>query len=1409
MTITKRIALFVLFCVLVASVVALTISFGGESKAYASDVFDYVGTIKTVNGSLEGNKRGLRLYGYDSGVTANFKNAQTDVFSAELQIGSHDSKKDLKKYSLVFTDVKSDKSFAVQVVAYSDYNDVGVVYNGNKGGIVYYEHKNAAYGMTAGYNEEGVYTKFTSEVCNLTFDPQSMQVRVKADDGNFRVVWDFTQQYNDGKLLVNDLPVFGEYTVSIVFDEISANSRGDLMVYSFGGYSLADETVGYRPTILLQKWIKPIVGKQFVLPVAKVTDSDGKDVSDKITATVYNVDGVVLADNVKTFIPQNAETIYVYYMYSDGQTTADLWYKTQAILESDITSQFNYDGELPARVGVGAKLTIPSATVVSNVLENGSEECVVTIMKDGVVVDGYQNVSGQVIYEVKAQGNYEVIYGGKTFAEYKTETKIFIADEKMLAVNVDSADIFACGATYKLPVAEFCLGTNKTEVDATVTYPSGKQADGTITLDEVGKYTVDYSTTIGGINYTHEEEFVVKLPYTDNFDGDVEYTQMRGNNEFKGVRLSLSNNQTVTYNKAVNLSEYTFNANTNKGKTLVELNFDPKTIGSADIDSFYIVFTDKCDPTNYFSVRLKYLSYSPLSTYIRVRSSNQTNWVGYNYDFFSTNRRVDAAAVHEEGGFISSASFTHRLDEYDFGYGSLKLYFDYQTKCVYSQPLWLTGHDDGTHPEYNSRNVPWLVYDLDSSDNTLSAGNKPWGGFTTGEAYVSVYAKGVNTTADVFMLNIGGEDLTTPLFEDTKAPTITVDVDKNNVPSAKVGIPYKVFDFIAIDADSTVVNKGVTLTNNATGKQVALDDNNCFTPIEGEYVLTYFAVDAFGYRTEEKINVRAIRNVEIPQIAVSDGLPRTAYYGQTIMLADYRITNQGAGNAIVDVTVTCGDVEMPVVNGKFICLGAIGTYNVVYTVTDYIGQTAQVKKKIVVSLLTDELQFDEQTISLPKAFMHGDKVYFGEYSAVYYGDDLKQITVPATISVTDGGGTTTVGKGQAYTPTATDSVTTATVVITFSADGKTKTIKRVIPIHTAKNGDDFIQSYFVCDNSMLSANSNGLTFAGSDGQMSFSFVRPVYASTMMLRFVADVNKFAAKSFDVVLTDKFDGKQQVTISYTLQGGVWYCSVNGGNAVETSLDGDGYLQLNYNNTSHVFTDGNGQALGTVKELDGMAFGGFESGYVYIDCIVEGIEGETEVGLRTINNQTINSVKRDMQRPYIKADGKYEGRVAAGSTVTLLSATAYDVLNAIGDITVSVKLGNKIVFEEQTLTVGKTFTVTECGTYTITYKVVDSAKNTAADKIEFAVYDPVKPTLSFDGEIANEAKVGQKIDLPKYTISDNNPDGVKVYTYIMSPDGTKAKIEVNTVTFTQKGINVLTFLVTDEHNNAIMYRFAVTVK
>lgn len=1411
MTTAKRIALSALCLVLVAAATLLAVFLLGKgTPVYAAGAFTYDGSIRAEGGSTEGGRRGLRLYGYDSGATARFRNTQTDVFSAELQFGSHNGRSDLKKYSLVFTDLRSGKQFAVQVTSYSDHCDVGVVYGGQKGGVVYLERRNAAYGLTAGYNADGTYTRFSSEICSLSFDPAAMQVRVKADDGNYRVVWDFTRQYNDGKRLENDLPRFGEYTVSVVFDEIPANSRGDLMLYSFGGYSLTDETVSYRPAILLTKGLRPVAGEAFALPAARVADAGGKDASSKIRAVVYDEDGTVLAENVTEFTPQKAGVLYVYYAYEDGEEKADLWYRTVVMDPAAIGAKFTLDGELPSSVGAGAKFTIPKASVASDLLEAGSEDCLVTLYKDGKVMDGCRNVPAGFVFEAAEPGNYEVVYGGVLSGTYRTERHAFTADAGKLAVNVEIPDGFAKGTVYRFPAAGFCLGTARAEAAATVVFPSGRQETGDVTLDEVGKYTVRYRATVGGTGYTHEKTFTVRAPHTSDFDGGAPaYAQMRGNNEYSGVRLSLSDNMTVTYKKTIDLSDFTFDGTANTGKTLLELNFDPGTIGSTDIDSFFVVLTDPHDPTNYISIRLKYLNYAPTATFIRARSSNQANWVGYYYDFSSVDMRTDAASTHEEGGFVSSASFTHKLDEYDFGYNSLKLYFDYATKCLYAQPMWLTGHDDGTHPEYNSRTVPWLVYDFDATDGALSAGNKPWDGFTTGEAVLSVYAKGISGTTDVFVRNVGGEDLTTPLFDDRKSPVLTVDADRDDIPTAKVGTPYRVFDFTAVDADSPIIDKGVIVTRDVTGREVSLDASGCFTPLEGTYTLTYYAVDAFGYRTEEKISVTAARNVEEPQITLTGELPRTAVYGQTVTLPGYDIPSAGAGKAAVTITVTCGDVTIPVTGGRFDCLGATGVYRVVYTVTDYIGQTTRAEKKISVSL-SQQLQFDEETISLPCAFLAGDKIFFGRYTAVYYNEKLEKVTVPATVTVTDGSGKTTIAPGEAYVPTVSGGVTEAVVTFSFASDGRTLTVTRTVPIQKTENGDDFMAGYFVTDNAAFSSSSNGLVFtpAAAGAEMRFSFVRPVWAGQMQLRFIADAKTFGASSFAVTMTDSLDGRQKVTLRYTLVRGLWYCAVEGGKPTATDFDGDGYLSLSYDNATRTFSDASGRALGTVSEAGDRSFAGFTSGYAYVDCVLSGT-ADTAVGLRTINNQTVNSVKRDMQRPYLKADGRYEGRVAAGTTITLLPATAYDVLNALGDITVSVKVGNKTVLAEHVLVPGETFVASECGTYTILYRVTDAAGNSVPEKIEFASYDPVKPTLRFDGTAGGEARIGQTVQLPSYTVVDDLPGSVTVYRYLLSPDGTKEKITGDSVVFTQAGTYTVTYLVTDAHGNVTLYRFVVTVR
>ena len=1356
--------------------------------------------------------RGLLLYAYDSGASAKYKSSVRGIFQAELRpVVNEFGSEDLRSYSLRFTDNASGANFSVIVSQHGGYNNVSVEHKGERAGIVYFESASKppqAYGLTAAYNSEGSYTRFTSESASLRFDPATMTVYARLDDGAYYPVWNFNETYNDGKRLENELTAFDSYTVEIVFDDIAPNGRGDLLVYSFAGYALDGDLSELPASVYASFTSKAVVGREYALPEAEVSHpAIGTIPEAKTKVFVYDSQGRVQnAEETQSFIPDIAGKYYVYYTYEGEYGNATAYYMLEAVTEEEIEYSFRYESDAAwiAEAGVYSAFYVPSAEFYSTLfMSSRPSACSVTVRKDGEIVDGYEKVPGGFTFVFKEPGNYSLVYSADGYPSAE-DIKEIAVDSTLLGVEETGmlARTYRQGETLSVPQAVFYRNGQALPARSEIVFPSGAiSGEDAVGLSETGNYVLRYSY---GENEVYEREFTVCSEYASFFTDGGAYGEMRMNNQTSGVEFSLAENETVEYQEAIDLSEYTFDDVTKEGKRLIKLFAQPNMLGTSDFDSIFITLTDKYDASNSLTIRIKYLSYFQMGTTIRAKASNQTTYVGYYYDFTTTQRRVDSASTHEEGGYQCSFSAVHQLDEYAYDTTSLQLYFDYPTKSLYARPTWLTGHSG-----YENVVMPWLVYDFDSADSELSAGNTPWAGFTTGEIYLSLYAKGVSGSADIFISEIDGEDLSQRYFFDKSEPVITVNTSQlDSIPKAKVKVPYKLFDFAATDADSAIVESGVQVFHASSGREFPVVDHS-FTPtVEGDYIVRYTAKDSFGNIAEQEITVEAARTLSLPQIEIAGDLPASAVYGTSVSLPSYTCTDEGAGAVRVSITVSCGEEDIPVENGVFICLGGVGLYEVTYIAEDYLGQKTYQTEQILVER-SESPVFDESTISLPSCFLERDGYVFDDYTAVFYGSDLAENIIAVKIEITDGAGTHILRGGDTYIPVAQVGMVDAKIRFLFeNPQGENLIIERYIPIKTAAVGADYMQNFFTYENAAVSSSSAGLVFTSAGDPMRFGFVRPVNARELLLRFTISADTFDAESFTLRIWDMYDVSQEIKLVFKKSGGEFVCCVNGGRETNVNFSTDGYLQIRYLASANTIYDGLNASLGTLSVTSaGVPFYGFSSGYVYFDCTLSGIGSSSAVGIRTINNQTVNSARADMQAPYIYINGEYEGRVASNTQITVYSAEAYDVLSSLGELTVTVrKDGGSILVNEQAAAEDFVLTAVEYGTYTIIYSVADGAGQRRTESVYFTVYDSVKPSLAFAAELPDTVEVGYTLELPAYTVSDNAADTVSVKIYVMRPDGGTDTVTGTNYMFSEAGCYTLNYLAMDENDNSVLYSFDV---
>ena len=1379
----------------VIGITAVTSDFNSARAEYSyADAFEFSGgeaKMKYKAAVSDENGTGFLFYAYSKGATAKFKSGLSGDFETEFTLPSDNGTPDLKRVSFIFSEAQGDKSFKI-TLAYGETGNCNVEYDGEKAGIVY-ASDGKPYNYTALYNRDGQYTSFDAKgTTKIKFDYAAKKVYVAGNGGSQTLVWDFSQQTIDGKTLVNDVPSFGSYNVSVCFDDVKTGGKAQMLAYKFGGITMDKASVDGVWVLSADYKVKALVGEPYALATPQLKDAltgEAKDASG-VKIAVYGESDEVLPVTDGKFIPEDEGRYFIWYTVDGGAQTA--FYMIDAVKRGDVKTEYTADKSIVGSVfGVNAVVYVPKMTVTSNYsLVESAKSAVVTVKYNGEAVSGFENVVGGFNYSLTAAGEYEFYYSVPEFNGSFGRSLKITADEATVAkVIEDLPENAAIGETVDVVPAKIYLNGAEETAEVYIIDPLGEEIKAnSFTAQTLGIYTVEHRWS-GGVE---RFEVQAKNAYSDLFavgkNSSVSYGVMEGNNAVKGQLLRLANNSKVTYNKVIDLSAINFDDTLDDrllNKPLIEMIPQPNTAGRSDVSGLYIVLTDKYDEENTITIRLKYMDYNPNMILLRTKAKGQ-GYAGYYYDGYG-NVEVHNAQSHEDGGFIIQSSFAQNLQSgHDMIADSIKLYYNQDETTLYAEP-W-----DWSKPVMRT----WAVRKYASADRFYGCNDAPWRGFKTGEVYMSIYAMGVESTADIMVTKIAGESVEDMFVTDNVPPTITVDADENAVPSGQVEKTYKLFDYAVSDSYSAVVEKGVKVTFN--GNEIQIKNGGFVPQAAGEYVITYYAKDAYDNLAEKSFKVTVKQTLEAPVITLASDLPSTAFVGQKITLPEFYADGAGVKTA---VEVYCNGEKIKSTD-TFICAEE-GVYMVRFTATPHVGEASAVIKYITVNYGENPV-FDDESIILPAAFIDGEKYNFGEYNAFVYTESGKN-TVKAEITVTDGNGENKITNGE-YVPKVREDGGDAIVKFTFDLSGKHTEIEKRVPLRKISQKLGFLKDYFVSENGAITVSDKGVIaeFDGSADKNAFAFIRAVDENKFGVNLTVKTDKMGYKSFIFNLRSATDSSKRVKYFVEYKNGSFYGSVDGKNFVLINLNDNDELVVAYSPNKKAIVDCYDSVIATIENnVDGSAFDGF-GGQIYFDVELQNVTSPSAIGVAVIANQGFNNNRSDKNAPLIVLSGGLSGNYVTGDKVTVPSARAYDVLTLSSDVTLTISVDGKVLESNLTCEREREYVLTELGEYEFAFTSKDTRNNSVTTKLFLSVSDLTKPTLTFSGSIAETVKKGETLTLPSYTASK---EGLTVKVYYSAPDSLMRDVKDGKITFNRAGTYKIYYVVDDGNGNFAYYSFTTT--
>ena len=1001
----------------------------------------------------------------------------------------------------------------------------------------------------------------------------------------------------------------------------------------------------------------------------------------------------------------------------------------------------------------------------------------------------------------------------KTFADVK------------LVQDVEFEEEYALGTELVIPSAQIQVDGKVYETQIVLHFPNGDTVSAEkVVLNQHGKYLLEYrAVTNQGIKTVTKSFLVNEYLYSTDSKSSAVYGVNDLAPQRPGVLTSLAMNERFYFNQIIDLNGST------KENSLVELFVTPQKQGLADALNLVFVFTDLYDSENTVTVTCKRLDREPLqATWQEVNLYTTVNAAGqvptglelngggdfiYNGGVYKLHRnniygsgsRFSMAGIP---GVNSDCSNIGKPE--DIANQTLVLSFDYENRRIY-----VGGN---------------LVADL---DDVSIFPTKQWGGFTTGECKLSIYATSYNQDKFNMVITkldgLKGEQLSQLYIRDTEAPTLTMqygEYEESGYPDAVVSRPYKLPNVVAYDAlDKYLdVSASVYYAYGQNTQAKVTVKNGAFTPnTKGEYTIVYTASDYSGNISTLEYDVMA-KNVAEPLSIELSSADESGKTGELITVASAQVLN-AQGNAHYEIVAEYQNEEQGIYqsisiskegeNAFTFCPLYAGEWIIKYNYNDYMEAKSE---SYVINVEANARPYIAQEVILPRYLIKGATYKLPALSG-YTFDGGVTSEVNCLVYIKDDAGAERKLNGSGFTSYAKQKTT----LIYRLGEGNNVYEKRYeIPVIDVKyDGDLSIKDYFIGENFTSSASGDRITLTTAEkGDQKFEFINAlqVFDFRTVFRVPAKANKY--KRINIYLTDSLDSSIVVKASYIRNtAGNTIFTVNDG-ATQYVASSD-FIESNNENFRLIYTNSNrtispSTAFGVQisKDFYGKDFNGFTSNKVYITFELCDITGNSSIELLNINNQALSKVNYDLIKPEVSSSSLV-GERYIGDHIVIEPTYMADVLdpNLTYKMYVKTPSGNYAVATDGTVlkegvSPEKEYVVIaeEYGSYSVYYECEDMNKNKTIYSYVFTIVDVTAPEATLSGGVTT-AKVGDTIVVPSVNGLDDYTS-VSCVISVKYPDSARVTLKGNSFIANMPGEYTVIYLVYDESFNLTTLTYVINV-